>query len=554
MNDIELKDLSCIRTELKGKFDYNKPIQWLYCALIGKNVRNLKNGYNTYTGVVIYKIKNPKNNNDIHYEIKKDIIIGLQSVESFQGKSEIHVNSLRAQVEIHGTTMYCEILNEIKGKSRMIHIKDMHNYDFGVPLINEKGNIIKFENDSGRGQAIVLNIGYSGYINYANGKVRAVVAQSKYGIKKPSLIDVINDTAHYYLNLDKSMVIKLRCLGVLTIQSKQDYFSIDKAKDITISNIKKLAVLKVADKEQKSEDDYNRNPVNFALVLDKHVATRDIDIALFQGSTLLSNINKKEDSIAFIPIDGWKLENVLQKIMLTCKIYEQYYTKLYYYNIIKNKSGNKRESKDDDIVNFQFNNMVIGHITILGVDTITEQNMLGYNKNMGESPQILQIQLTKGKIRRFNFSMSQYRERLISKDLVIHIPNVTKVQKRAFKSFGVRQIKDYNELTIISQRAFEYQDIKKIEIGPKVTKIGQQAYSNQAVDMEYLEIPNNVNFIGGRAFNKLKIDVIKINNPNIQLQQQAFEGWKGKKLIIPKELYNNKFTRYLQRDIKIQTY
>lgn len=71
MNDIDLKDLRCIRTELKGKFDYNKPIQWLYCALLGKNVRNLKNGYNTYTGVVIYKIKNPKNNNDIHYEIKK---------------------------------------------------------------------------------------------------------------------------------------------------------------------------------------------------------------------------------------------------------------------------------------------------------------------------------------------------------------------------------------------------------------------------------------------------------------------------------------------------
>lgn len=445
--------------------------------------------------------------------------------------------------------MYCEILNEIKGKSRMINIEDMRNYDFGVPLINEKGNIIKFENDSGRGQAIVLNIGYSGYINYANGKVRAVVAQSKYGIKKPSLIDVINDTAHYYLNLDKSMVIKLRCLGILTIQSKQDYFSIDKAKDITISNIKKLAVLKVADKEQKSANDYNRSPVNFALVLDKYVATRDIDIALFQGSTLLSNINKKEDSIAFIPIDGWKLENVLQQIMLTCKIYEQYYTKLYQ-NIIKNK---------DNKVYFQFINMVIGHITILGVDTITEQNMIGYNENIGGSPQILQIQLFKNnntlrQVRRFNFSVSQHIEKLVSKDLVIHIPNVTKIQKRAFKNFGVKQIKDYNELTIISQRAFEYQDIKKIEIGPKVTKIGQQAYSNQAVEMEYLEIPNNVNFIGGKAFNNIKIDVIKINNPNIQLQQQAFEGWKGKKLIIPKELYNNKFTRYLQRDIKIQTY
>lgn len=334
------------------------------------------------------------------------------------------------------------------------------------------------------------------------------------------------------------------------MQDKSNYFTIEKASNIIRSSIQKLNLL--------NRVDQNNQVLNFALVLDKYVATREYDLMIFQSRHYLHGadpLTSRYLSIAIMPInDDWKLENIFNELVQYQKYYIDYAIKIL----------NKQRGSDISFYSAlgALNYVRVSHLTILGVDTISAYNTLGFEENdsclIDNLPVIVSnifCNKTHIKMHRYKFINAQYASRHIQDDrLTIHIPNIKKIQKMAFKAFGLYSISDYNNLEIISQRAFEYSDLHKIEIGPKVTKIGQHAYADQAVCMDYLEIPENVRFIGGSAFKGTNIKVIKIMNPNIEMQQKVFQGWMGDKLIIPKKLKYSPFIRGLQNHKTIETY
>lgn len=518
-----MRILQDIRPEQKGRYNKEAQISLLYTFLLGKNRDNTINGYNTYTGVVVYEQRN-----DLHWEFKKDILVGMQRREMNVGKEEIRPKDLRAQVNIKGTTMYSIIMNDPKNDTS-IKPDQVNNYNFHTPTLQKSGKILQTEQETQYGQAMVLKLNYSGYRKYINGKVKAVVASQIFGVKTLDLIDVIHDKTHKYLQSRADSVLEIWQHGILTPGNINNYFEIEKTRGVINTKIKRLQIL------GKDSSELSK----FAVALDNYVATTEYDILLYQRSFTQGKKLGDGLKIAVVPqTEDWQIQELVSRLSYNAQITE-----------VWRKFNGKLNTQYGKYYNTVIEPKV-QDITIIGLKELQPKNM-----REGSNVAIQQRAMLVG--RRLNSLRRAQTEldRLMFRDgFTLHIPGIQKIQKTALSGVGVVEIQDYNDLEVIQSRAFEQSDLNKIVIGKNVRKIGSYAYGSCKIVMEYLEIPQNVRFIGGSAFMGNSIKVLKINNPNIQITQTAFVGASIKKLMLPMALKNKIPTLKLRTDTKVQFY
>lgn len=556
--------LSQIREDVKRKFDNNDSVRKLYTVLLGRNQGNKINGVDTYTGVVFYStLKNMTNQKHrMLWELRRDILIGVQNRGYIHPQNVVKVKSIRAQVVINGTTMYSEILNDFTMQKdedsdrpkETVNCDDIHQVLRTLPLLQKSGSIIRSNDETPYGQAVVLEMGYKGYRNYPNGSVKAVVAQSKFGIKSMNLIDIIQDRMNKYIGIQQEATIKLRYLGIMTPTNIKNYFPISVARQQIAKQNRRNQIL--------GRDTKFRQ---FAVLVDKFVATSEFDLLLFQKQRIDSDevgYLQNTGSIGIITLDSdWKFQDLLDTIIDEIKVLEYVSNRL----IIPLKSGKTivQTPENARVYAESVQQQAITNITIFGLDEISVKNTKAFD-DKSDDPSIQQgisrnIQTApsfKRNKRMPKISQGRYQS-ILGREVTVSIPGVKKIQKGAFRYFGVSYIQDYSDLEVIQSRAFEKQDLKKIVIGKHVRKIGNNAFYGLDLSTRYLSIPENVEFIGSTAFGGNHIDVLKVENPNINLTQTAFLEAGIKKLLLPMALasrYNQVSLLKLDPETTVQFY
>jgi len=114
---------------------------------------------------------------------------------------------------------------------------------------------------------------------------------------------------------------------------------------------------------------------------------------------------------------------------------------------------------------------------------------------------------------------------------------IERIGKHAFANNRLTTISIPNTVTLVDDYAFYNNQIESIDLGINLKYIGTKAFSNNSIILE-LTIPENIETIGGNAFDYQSITEITINSPHFIIENGLLLTQDRKQVIALIDAYN----------------